>query len=183
MVAVPASDLVAVEPSEEHAYRHRRLLRQHARTSVREHIDYAGFLANWATFTKWRYGSASSPAELNALGAVLAMSRCTVREFVSSGETIARSVTCVHEPTKTIFDMMATWEPQHATYRPGIFSAVHNLIDAATHGYRFSMCYGQFPYKDQIVGSCQRLTIEDLASNKPDSTQTRGSEYHRHRGS
>lgn len=166
MVVVPASDLVAVEPSGDFAWHHRRLLRQHEKTSVREHTDYAGFLGHWVAFTKWRYGSSPSPAELSALGAILAMSKCTVREFTSSGEVIGRTVTCAHEPTRTLFDMMATWEPKHAGYRPGIFSAVHNLIDAATRGYRFSMCYGQFSYKDQILKGCPRLALEDLASSK-----------------
>lgn len=164
VVAVPASNLVAVDPSEDVPRRHRRLLRQHEDTTVREHADYSDFLAHWSTFTQRRYGNSPTSEEQTALGAILAMSRCTVREFTSSGDVIARSVVCVHDPSRTLFDLMATWEPRHASRRPGIYSAVHNLIDAANRKYRYSMCYGQFAYKDEILKGSKRLSLENLIS-------------------
>jgi hypothetical protein len=166
LVTVPAANLVAVEPAGDLERRHRRLLKQHAvaGTVMHEHGDHAAFLLRWSAFSQRRYEGTPTRDEQEALGAVLAMSGCTVREFISDGEVIARSVVCRHDPSRTIFDLIATWEPQHARYRPGIYSGVYNLLDAARQGYRYSLCYGQFAYKDDIVGASRRLSLNDLVT-------------------
>jgi hypothetical protein len=168
LVAVPASHLVAVEPAGNLERRHRRLLRQHAAsgTRVREHEDHGAFLSHWSAFSQRRYDTALTQDEREALRTVLAMSGCTVREFTCRGEVIARSVVCRHEPSRTIFDLMATWEPRHARYRPGVYSGVCNILDAARQGCRYSLCYGQFAYKDDIVGTSRRLALSDLMSGQ-----------------
>lgn len=164
LVAVPASHLVAVEPSVNLEQRHRRLLRQHAAagTRVREHEDYVAFLSHWSAFSQRRYETVLTHDEREALQAVLVMSGCTIREYICRGDVIARSVVCRHEPSRTIFDLMATWEPQHARYRPGVYSGVCNILGAARQGHRYSLCYGQFAYKDEIVGTSRRLALSDL---------------------
>lgn len=168
LVTVPAANLVAVEPAGDLERRHRRLLKQHAvaGTAVHEHGDHAAFLSHWSAFSQRRYEGLPTHDEREALGTVLTMSGCTVREYISQGEVIARSVVCRHDPSRTIFDLMATWEPQHARYRPGIYSGVHNILDAARLGYRYSLCYGQFAYKDDIVGASRRLSLNDLMAGR-----------------
>jgi hypothetical protein len=162
LVPVPATDLVAVEPDSVRIRRHRRLLRRHADTHVKEHHDLADFLGHWSAFTHWRYNYLLPDHERAALLAVLQASGCTVREFIHNGEVVARSVLCAHTASRTVFDVMATWHPRHARLRPGIYSAVHNLLEAADSDFRFSLCYGQFPYKDDIVSGGERLALEDL---------------------
>jgi len=162
LVVVPAADLVAVQPHPSCAGRHRRLLRRHAHTEVAEHHDQAAFLRHWSAFTRWRHDRPLPDLERAALRAILQASGCVVREFVHQDEVIARSVVCSHAPSRTLFDLMAAWHPRHARLRPGIYSAVHNLLDSAQRGWRFSLCYGQFSYKDDIVGGSDRLTLEDL---------------------
>ncbi|WP_165984057.1 hypothetical protein [Streptomyces sp. YIM 98790] len=162
LVPVPASDLVAVEPCGAVAVRHRRLLRRHTATGVKEHQDYGDFLRHWSAFTHWRYGRPVPDHESAALLAILDASGAVVREFIHRGEVIGRSVVCLHEASRTVFDLMATWQPSHAPLRPGIYSAVHSLLDAADRGLRYSLCYGQFPYKDDILGTAERLALEDL---------------------
>jgi hypothetical protein len=176
LVTVPAANLVAVEPAADLERRHRRLLRQHAvaGTAVHECGDHAAFLSHWSAFSQRRYEGAPTRDEQEALGAVLTMSDCTVREFISHGEVIARSVVCRHDPSRTIFDLMATWEPQHAQYRPGIYSGVHNILDAARQGYRYSLCYGQFAYKDDIIGASRRLSLNDLITGYASAGPTGG---------
>lgn len=162
LAVVPAADLVAAVPDGKHLHRHRRLLRRHAATEVAEHADYTRFLNAWSAFTTRRYGRPLPDCERAALGGILAMSRCLVRDFVHAGEVIASAVVCLHETSKVAFDLMATWHFRHARLRPGIYSAVYNLADAERHGYRYSLCYGQFPYKDHVLGAARRLTLEEL---------------------
>jgi hypothetical protein len=101
-----------------------------------------------------------------SLHSVLAVTGCLVRDFHHDGEIIARSAVMLHERSRTLFDLMAVWWPRHAHLRPGIYSAVHNLQDAQERGLRFSLCYGQFPYKDHVLGGLPRLALADLATGR-----------------
>jgi hypothetical protein len=163
LVAVPASDLVAVVPDEGAVQRHRRLLRRHVATVARATPDVGSFLEGWSRFAARRWGSPPTAAAAQGLAAIVAMSGGTVWEFQNDGERIGRSLVCVHQSSHTLFDLMAVWEPAQARWRPGVFSAVHGLAEALRRRLRFSLCYGRFPYKEHVVGSARRLTLWELA--------------------
>lgn len=166
LVTVPADDLVAVHPTGSALRKHLRLLRRHTSTTMREHRDLDAFLDAWSAFTTWRYARPLPTVEREALRAVLDASGCTVRDFIHHQEAIARSLVCLQPDTGVAFDLMTAWQPRHAGLRPGIFSAVHNMNDAVQRGMAFSLCYGQFPYKDEILGPLPRLTLDDLVQNQ-----------------
>lgn len=162
LAAVPAADLVAVRPNSDAEHRHRRLLRAHHETSAREHHDLDSFLSDWSHFSAARYGHTLPDDERFALHGLLSMSNCAVRDFTQANRIIGRSLVCWHQPSNTLFDLMATWSPHAARLRPGIYSGVYNLLDAQHNRARFSLCYGQFSYKDEIVEGSERLAIQDI---------------------
>jgi hypothetical protein len=163
LVAVSSANLVAVQPDPHAMSRHRRLLRSHKETTVHEHDDLATYLDDWSHFNTVRYGRVVPANEYSALYGVLSMSHCRVRDFAHAGTLIGRTIVCWHKPGNVLFDVMATWNPDAARLRPGIYSGVYNLLDAHGRGARYSLCYGQFPYKNDIVGHSKRLTIFDLS--------------------
>lgn len=162
LVVVPATNLVLVEPDQRSAHHHRRLLRRHGSTTSHEHDDLDGFLTGWARFSRWRYGHQVSDVELATLRVIHAMSRSRVRDLVHHGEVIGQSVVCVAGPSGVLFDTMATWRASAAGLRPGILSAVLNLLDALDRGLYYSLGYGQMAYKDEIVGRSRRLELHDV---------------------
>lgn len=162
IVPVPAYELVAVNPVQADPRQHRRLLRSHSSTTVREHRDVDGFLDDWSRFSVWRHHRPVPAGERRALRAMLTLGGMAVRDFVHETGTVARALVCEHEQCRVLFDLMATWPPEHAKLRPGIYSGLWNLLDARRRGLRFSFCYGQFPYKDEIVGPAARLTLTEL---------------------
>lgn len=175
LVAVPAANLLAVQPDIDISRHHRRLLRPHTLTVVQEHRDIARYLDDWSRFSIRRYGVAIPDSELEALRAVLAMSNCVVRNFVHRDSLIGCSVVCWHARCNIWFDLMATWESEAARLRPGIYSGVYNMLDAQKRGARYSLCYGQFSYKEEIVGKSKRLTIYKLqSSSEPSPGVSRG---------
>lgn len=167
LVAVPTSDLVAVAPDRNAAVRHRRLIRAHRDTTVGEHGDLDAFLGDWTRFSANRYGRTVPDDELTTLAAILSMSGCRVRDLIRVDTLIGRSVICWHQSSNATFDLMATWQAEAARLRPGIYSGVNNLLDAHDRRARYSLCYGQFPYKDDIVGDARRLTLLDLCRPAP----------------
>lgn len=162
LVAVPATDFVVVQPCQDLARNHRRLLDIHAETTVTEHRNIEAYLGDWCRFSKSRYGYSVPENERSLLNHLLLMSGCCIRDVINGGEIIGRSVVCRHLPSRTMFDLMATWRAGAGRLRPGIFSGVYNVLDALDRRLRYSLCYGQFPYKDEIVGPSSRLTLHEL---------------------
>jgi hypothetical protein len=166
LVTVYSGQLVAVDPTGATRRRHARLLRRHADTTVDEHGRVGDFMTDWCDFTEQRHGTRPADALCDALHSLMVSSGCRVRDFRRGEEVIARCVVLQHDRSRTLFDLMAVWTPERARLRPGIYSAVHNLYDAQRRGQRYSMCYGQFPYKDHILGDLPRLTLDDLRERR-----------------
>ncbi|GAA5089269.1 GNAT family N-acetyltransferase [Nocardia iowensis] len=160
---VAAADLVAVEPEPSLRRKHKRLLRMHAETVVVEDGDVDEFLSHWQSFSAERYRDESA-ARSSALRDLLQMSGSRIRRFSNSGKVICRSAVCTDPDGRALFDIMASWDSEAARLRPGIYAAVHNLIDAGERGLYYSLCYGNYPYKDIVVGTSPRLTLPDLIS-------------------
>lgn len=166
VVVLPASALVAAEPAQTMFARHDRLLQANLGVRLHEHSDVPGFMRTWASFSRWRYGRSVHSEEQEALQGILTMSGATVRDLIQVSTVIARSVVVAHPGSRTLFDVMATWNPDCARSRPGILSAVRNALDAFERGWRYSLCYGQSPYKDSVVGGARRLTLGELAKSQ-----------------
>lgn len=165
-VALPAESLVAVDPALDALERHRHLLRAHRSSTVSDHTDLTGFLRDWVEFSELRFRHCVTAAQRDTLRGVLTMSGATVRDVRHASTVIARSVIVRHSRSRTVFDLMAIWHPRDARLRPGILSAVLNLKDAIQRGWRYSLCYGHFGYKDQIVGQARRIDLEQLATHE-----------------
>jgi hypothetical protein len=167
LVVVPALELVAVDPlgvSEKSVlHRHRRLLRRHALTSVHRASPQAA-LAWWEWFSERRHGRRPDADELAALARIASMAGCEAREYRTDGSAVATALICRHGPTRTMFDLLAPWDTTRAHLRPGVYSAVANLLAARREQLRYCLCYGSFPYKDDIVGGLRRLSLSDLAA-------------------
>ncbi|MGH2732792.1 MAG: hypothetical protein ACRDJG_07625 [Actinomycetota bacterium] len=162
LVVLPAADFLVVQPSGQIQRRHARLLRRHAATMILEHDDTDAYLWHWAAFVAQWFGRSVSAHEQAVLGDMLAMSGCHVGDIVHGSSVIGRSVTCIHPASRVVFDLMTTWDPGAAHLRPGVFAGVHNLLDAFDRRLRYSLCYGRFLYKDEIVAGSCRLMLADL---------------------
>lgn len=167
LVVVPASDLVAVDPSELPVEavlrRHRRLFRRHRATSVHPSSPET-VLAWWERFSEERYARRPYRDELSALVRIASMAECEAREVRADGHVVAASLICRHGPTRTMFDLLAPWDTTRAELRPGVYSAVANLLEARREHLRYCLCYGRFPYKEEVVGGLPRLRLADLAA-------------------
>lgn len=168
LVAVPASDLVAVDPlgvtEATLVHRHRRLLRRHRDTSVRSTPDLDAVLSWWEQFSEHRHGRRPTGAELTALTRIALMAGCEAKEYRTAGSAAAMSLVCRHKPTQTLFDLLAPWDTTRGGLRPGVYSAVDNLLEARRRSFRYCLCYGNFPYKDEVVGRLPRLGLHNLVA-------------------
>lgn len=170
LVVVPASDLVAVDPLvvAEAALmcRHSRLLRSHRNTSVRFMSEIGPVLTWWEEFSEQRHGRRPTSAESTALRRVALMAGCEAKEYRVAGSPAVMSLVCRHGPTRTLFDLLAPWDATWAALRPGVYSAVDNLLEAHRQEFRYCLCYGNFGYKDEVVGALPRLGLEHLAPTR-----------------
>lgn len=168
MIAVPSSEFIAVDPAEQSAaslaHRQRRLLKRHVDTTVEREGAVGEVVDAWSAFCRSRFDIRITPLQRKAVDGIFGMSGCEVRQFVNAGRTIARSLVCLHASSRTLFDVLAPWDESHAYLRPGIYSAFVNLLEARDRDYRYCLCYGDFPYKRDVLGRLGRLRLQDLRS-------------------
>jgi hypothetical protein len=135
--------------------RHARALRRNARLSRQSRPAsseaLSALLRDWAEFTSWRFNSPLDAGRLEALGIIFACEGFTVNEFWDGARCVARSLTYVDVAQRALFDVMAPWQRDQARARLGIYTAVLNLLEAGQRGLRYCLCYGIFPYKDEVV--------------------------------
>ncbi len=181
LAVVPALELVAVDPAsvleETILHRHRRLLRRHAGTTAHP-ASPAAALAWWERFSQQRYGQPPDAHQLAALTRIAAMSGCEAREYRADSSAVVISLLCRHDPTRMMFDLLAPWDITRPRLRPGVYSAVANLLEAHREQLRYCLCYGSFPYKDEAVGGLRRLSLTDLKAtpNSVDDHVVQGGE-------
>ena len=71
-------------------------------------------------------------------------------QYSKNGEVFAYNVLYFSENQKIIYDVLLPWLKKKEIFRVGIYSAIYNLKLAADLNWGYSLCYGKFPYKDQI---------------------------------
>lgn len=66
------------------------------------------------------------------------------------GKPFAYNVLYFSQNQKIIYDVLFPWIKCNSVYRIGIYSIIKNIQMAAERNWGYSICYGQFEYKDQI---------------------------------
>ena len=70
--------------------------------------------------------------------------------YSQNGETFAYNVLYFSQNQEVIYDVLLPWKNGNSVYRIGIYSIIKNLQMAVERGWGYSICYGQFAYKDQF---------------------------------
>jgi len=166
LVLVPTSDFSLVDTCDEAAEltrrRYRRLLRRHDQTQWSS-CDLSEALVAWGRFCGERFGDGGPPQPLDVLETIFRATGCEARRISTPyGRALCYSVVNWNASSRTLFDVLCPWSLDAAKWRPGIYSALKNLLAAADAEWRFSMCYGAHPYKDALLA--------DFYSPEPSAT-------------
>lgn len=70
--------------------------------------------------------------------------------YCLNGEVFAYNVLYYSQDQEVIYDVLFPWIKNESVYRIGIYSIIKNLQRAVEREWGYSICYGQFEYKDQL---------------------------------
>ena len=163
LLILDANQFILVDPlaanSETTTAHHRRLLRASHDWSVIKNENVECVLGMWSDYCENRFGIIHSNRHKTLLSNLFSQSGFFVKEFWRGDACVARSLLYTGYRHRILYDILTPWSRDMARLRPGIFSAVHNLIESRSKGMQYSLCYGIFPYKEDIVHGLPRIDI------------------------
>ncbi len=127
--------------------------------TVRKTLELHGILASWERFCLERFNSVVDPSLLKLLLDLYESDSDRsffVKEFYFKSVKIAESLLLEDRKEGILYDMLVPWNQTHKGLSPGLFSGLSNIHDAFSLGLKYSLCYGNYPYKELLVGNLQR---------------------------
>jgi len=163
LLLLPRSEAVAVDPSvcsfEAIELQHLKVLRRNADLISQPSDDTDGLLDRWSNHCIWRFRE-PLPAKIRSiLRKLFALNGFEILEYRDEGGYVASSLLYIDYGSQTIFDIIAPWSSSAKWRRVGIYMAVQNLLRAHRARFRYSLCYGNSPYKAEIVVGLPRINI------------------------
>jgi hypothetical protein len=131
--------------------KHSRLIQINKDLKVTYHTNIKSVLSNWSDFCVNRFGEKPSETVLQLFSKIYTDSNFLVKEFWLNQECLAQSLIYKDVQYGILYDLLAPWKLESRSRRLGIFSGVHNLIEAYNLKLKYCMCYGDFPYKHEIL--------------------------------
>ncbi|MFM7363347.1 MAG: hypothetical protein ACKO11_02340 [Cuspidothrix sp.] len=142
--------------------KHSRLLEKNADLKVIYHTNIKSILLNWSDFCVTRFGEKPSETMLQLFSKIYIDNNFLVKEFWLHQECVAQSLIYKDTQYGIFYDLLAPWKLEYRSRRLGIFSGIHNLIEAYNLKLKYCMCYGDFPYKHEILSGLPHSKIPEI---------------------
>ncbi|EDN71330.1 hypothetical protein BGP_0801 [Beggiatoa sp. PS] len=160
------NQLILVDPShvprENIESRHRRVVRINSKCEIRRTTPTTEIIKRWSSFCEWRFHDTLNTKHLNLLKTIFSALGFTVKEFWLSDQCMVQSLIYFDHEQRILFDVLAPWQPKHSANRPGIYSAVHNLLESHQLNARYCLCYGIYPYKQEIIRGLPNVDLQKI---------------------
>lgn len=155
LMILSRKQFLIVDPSlmkkNEILYRHRRLLRKNIDTKVTHLDNFDELLKHWKDFVVKRFNYIPDDEGLLMLKSIFNTQETNIVVYMDKEEYVSSNLRYIESTNKIIFDVIAPWSYQYSKLSPGLYSAVKNLLLAKDMGYRYSLCYGRYAYKNTIL--------------------------------
>jgi hypothetical protein len=163
LLLLARSEAITVDPSKCSAriieLRHRRTLRRNSDLIAERGRDANALLARWSDHSDARFGYRLPPDVHNALSRFWSTRGVEVIEYRDASGYLGSSLIYIDGESRTLFDILAPWSVTGKLRRLGIFMGVQNLLRAQELGFRYSLCYGEFQYKLEIIAGLPRVDL------------------------
>lgn len=142
--------------------KHDRLIKINKDLRIVYHTNIKSILLEWSIFCVSRFGEKPSEALLELFSKIYTEPSFIVKEFWLNQECIAYSLIYKDNQYGIFYDLLAPWKLECKSRRLGIFSGVHNLMEAHNLRLKYCMCYGDFPYKHEVLSGCPISKIPEI---------------------
>lgn len=136
-----------------------RMVRAEKRTLLRnrstniERVEFCDeFWEFWESYNLKRFGSRLTEESLFFFHMFYGTNeKIRLYRYSMDGNTTAYNVLFVDDHDRTVHDMLFLWSMDFSRLRLGVFSIIRNFELAFNLGYSYSLCYGNFEYKRDIM--------------------------------
>ena len=129
----------------------RRTIRRNVLTSIEE-VDFSSdFFDFWKDYDRVRFNEIQSREFQEFFKYAYDTDFFHLFKYTVDDHLIAYNVCYYSENQKVIYDVLFPWKEYYKAYRIGIYSMIINLQRASKIGWGYSICYGKYKYKNDIL--------------------------------
>ena len=131
--------------------KNRKTVKRNEKVVIEEVPFSSEFFDFWESYDYTRFGERQSD-EFKAFFWKVYNGNSAFRlyQYRIDDRIIAYNVLYFSQNQKVIYDILFPWIKCNSVYRIGIYSVIKNIQMSAERNWGYSICYGQFEYKDQI---------------------------------
>lgn len=156
IVLLPSNSLFLYESIDQTAFdaichKERKTIRRNEHIEIKEADFSEDFFAFWKEYDLVRFNENQSQEFVDFFKTVYALKSFKLYAYYSNQRVVAYNVCYFSETQKVLYDVLFPWLPEKSIYRIGIFSVIENLAKALKMDWGYSICYGIFEYKTQLL--------------------------------
>lgn len=129
----------------------RRRIRNCKTLEVYCHGNVEHIFTKWETFYKVRFDRIYSPNEILAFSRAMEGEQYHVNDFIYNGKPVASNLIYTDEKHRIQYDLLAPWDLAYQKLGLGIYSIIYSVKQACLNNYDYSLCYGNYPYKLDLL--------------------------------
>ena len=131
-------------------WQERRTIGKNRNTEIVSMDFSQDFFSFWKRYVKDRYNEVQSDEFVSFFKHVYSQKSFKLYAYICKSKIVAYNVCYYSNAQKILYDVLFPWKKNSCAYRIGIYSIIKNLETANMLGWGYSLCYGNFPYKDAI---------------------------------
>lgn len=129
----------------------RKTISRNEKTSVKEVPFTDDFFEYWKNYELRRFGEIQEKSIRDFFMKVYSDLHFKLYKYSLNEETVAYNVCYYSDEQKVLYDVLFPWDDKMNVYRIGIFSILVNVKRALDLKWGYSLCYGIFDYKTEIL--------------------------------
>lgn len=129
----------------------RKTISRNEKIIVKEVPFTDDFFEYWKNYELQRFGEIQEKSIRDFFMEVYSDLHFKLYKYSFNGETVAYNVCYYSDEQKVLYDVLFPWNDKMNVYRIGIFSILINVKRALDLKWGYSLCYGIFDYKTEIL--------------------------------
>jgi len=132
--------------------KYKKVLKKNQKTQLTATTDLMACLEYYKKYCSIRFSSEVNNNLLELLYQFYsADNSIKIYSIAVDDQIVGYSVILLDDDNRVLYDMLCPWDMSQKEYNLGKWVAIKNIELAYQKKYAYSLCYGRFPYKDEII--------------------------------
>ena len=131
--------------------KNKRRIKRGKELKIVSHNKIERIFTQWTDFYKSRFDRQYTEDEIQAFTVVFGNETFIINDYLYYNVLVASNLLYIDKKHKIIFDVLAPWNLAYKKMGMGIYSILYSVKYACENGYNYSLCYGNFLYKLNLL--------------------------------